>query len=139
MPVFLDAGYFIALFNTRDPYYAIARRWMIVLTRSRRPQLTTTAILLEVGDGFARRESWHRIRAFLRTVCFDSLLTVVPVDCALFDRARRFKEARDDKGWGLTDCISFLTMQDHGVTEALAADRHFVQAEFRALLLEPPP
>jgi hypothetical protein len=29
-------------------------------------------------------------------------------------------------------------MTDRGVTDALTADQHFVQAGFRALLLEPP-
>ncbi|MEZ4571694.1 MAG: hypothetical protein R2849_15445 [Thermomicrobiales bacterium] len=41
-----------------------------------------------------------------------------------------------DKSWTLVDCISFVVMQERGITEALTADRHFVQAGFRALLLE---
>jgi predicted nucleic acid-binding protein len=43
-----------------------------------------------------------------------------------------------DKTWGLVDCISFVVMQERGITEALTAGRHFVQAGFRALLLEEP-
>jgi uncharacterized protein len=43
---------------------------------------------------------------------------------------------RKDKAWGLTDCISFVVMQDQNLTVALTADRHSVQADFRALLLE---
>jgi predicted nucleic acid-binding protein len=42
---------------------------------------------------------------------------------------------RRDKEWGLTDCCSFIAMQDAGITQALSADRHFVQAGFEALLL----
>jgi hypothetical protein len=38
--------------------------------------------------------------------------------------------------WGLTDFISFVVMQDRGITEALAYDQHFVQAGFRAVLRE---
>jgi len=41
-----------------------------------------------------------------------------------------------DKEWSLTDCISFVLMKQEGVTEALTADAHFVQAGFKALLLE---
>ncbi len=33
-----------------------------------------------------------------------------------------------------TDCISFIVMQEHGLTEALTGDKHFEQAGFRALL-----
>lgn len=33
-----------------------------------------------------------------------------------------------------TDCISFVVMQDHGLSEALTADHHFDQAGFKVLL-----
>lgn len=32
------------------------------------------------------------------------------------------------------DCVSFVVMQERGIVEALAADQHFVQAGFRAVL-----
>jgi hypothetical protein len=50
------------------------------------------------------------------------------------DRGLALYAARPDKEWSLTDCVSFLVMQDHGVTEALTADHHFEQAGFVALL-----
>lgn len=43
---------------------------------------------------------------------------------------------RSDKDWSLTDCISFVIMQQRGLSDALTADLHFVQAGFRALLLD---
>ena len=43
-------------------------------------------------------------------------------------------ERRPDKDWSLTDCLSFLLMEERGITEALTADHHFEQAGFRALL-----
>jgi len=44
-----------------------------------------------------------------------------------------FKQ-RKDKEWGLVDCLSFIVMQNRGITDALTADTHFQQAGFRALL-----
>ncbi len=41
---------------------------------------------------------------------------------------------RPDKDWSLTDCISFVVMEEHGITDALTGDHHFEQAGFRALL-----
>lgn len=41
---------------------------------------------------------------------------------------------RLDKEWSLTDCISFVVMHDHQLTEAATANHHFEQAGFRALL-----
>lgn len=54
----------------------------------------------------------------------------------LFDGAFDLYAARTDKDGGLTDCVSFVVTQEQGLTDALSADRHFVQAGFRALLLE---
>jgi predicted nucleic acid-binding protein len=34
----------------------------------------------------------------------------------------------------LTDCISFVVMEDEGISEALTGDKHFEQAGFKALL-----
>jgi predicted nucleic acid-binding protein len=45
-------------------------------------------------------------------------------------------EARPDKGYSLTDCISIQTMWIEGLTEVLTNDRHFEQEGFRALFRE---
>ena len=59
---------------------------------------------------------------------------VIPASTALMDRGIALFAARADKEWGLTDCISFVVMQEHNMTEALTADHHFEQAGFSALL-----
>ena len=57
----------------------------------------------------------------------------VTVDLGLERYARS-----DDKAWGLTDCVSFVLMEEHSVTRALAHDHHFEQAGFEALLRRDP-
>ena len=44
--------------------------------------------------------------------------------------------SRSDQSWSLTDCASFLVMEERNITDALAYDRDFEQAGFRALLRE---
>jgi predicted nucleic acid-binding protein len=41
---------------------------------------------------------------------------------------------RPDKEWSLTDCISLVVMEEHGLHEALTSDHHFEQAGFTVLL-----
>ena len=36
----------------------------------------------------------------------------------------------------MTDCLSFVVMEERSLHEELTADHHFRQAGFRALLLE---
>jgi predicted nucleic acid-binding protein len=68
--------------------------------------------------------------------CYATLnINVITVDSSLFHKALDFYSSRHDKSWGLTDCISFVVMQEYHLTEALTNDRHFNQVGFNALLL----
>ena len=73
---------------------------------------------------------------FIRQCYRTPNIRVVSVDTALLDRALELYGARPDKDWGLTDCISFTVMLENSLIDAATADFHFVQAGYRALLLE---
>jgi predicted nucleic acid-binding protein len=64
----------------------------------------------------------------------DKMIEVIPVGEVLYEKGLQLYRDRIDKDWSLTDCISFLVMQDRRLTDALTTDRHFEQAGFRALL-----
>ena len=59
---------------------------------------------------------------------------VIPAGSGLFDAALKRYAQRPDQSWSLTDCSSFLAMEERGITEALAYDRDFERAGFSALL-----
>lgn len=56
----------------------------------------------------------------------------------VFRGAAELYRARPDKNWSLTDCLSFIVMEQRGLTEALTTDRDFEQAGLRALMLSLP-
>jgi predicted nucleic acid-binding protein len=58
----------------------------------------------------------------------------VNADQTVLDRAVDLYQHRQDKGWSLTDCTSFLIMGDEGINDALTGDHHFEQAGFNVLL-----
>jgi uncharacterized protein len=39
-----------------------------------------------------------------------------------------------DEGWSLTECSSFIIMDEQQLTSALTHDQHFVKAGFQAFL-----
>lgn len=41
---------------------------------------------------------------------------------------------RLDREWSITDCASFLVMEQYGIREALTSNRHFEQAGFAVRL-----
>lgn len=135
--VFCDAGYWIALLNQRDELHESASAASKSLGRVH--YVTTEMVLTEVLNGLAGRGSRLRALAVQLTrklqACDD--VTVVPQTPQQFDSALSFYEKRKDKKWGHTDCASFGVMQERNIMDALAHDRHFEEAGFRALLRGP--
>lgn len=129
-PVFADTFYFIALLSPADHAHPRAAEYAGLVDRL----VTTDWVLLELADGLSDTEN-RRLFPTSRTGLYaNPLAEVVPLDMALHQRAIDLYIQRPDKDWSLTDCVSFLVMQDRGLTEALTADRHFEQAGFDALL-----
>jgi predicted nucleic acid-binding protein len=131
MAAFADTFYYLAILDPTDE----AHQRTLALSEKRRGHVITTAwILTEVADALcepANRSVFTTLLALLRS---DQDTEIIPPDKDLFDRGLDLYARRTDKGWSLTDCISFVVMTDRGLTEALTGDHHFEQAGFRALL-----
>ena len=132
--VFADTFYFLALVNRKDKAHG---RCVAFSQTSDQPVITTTWILLELGDALRRGRDRTVFSQLLRDLTDDPDTTVIPADQDLFEKAVALFAARPDKEWSLTDCTSFVVMQERGLTEALTSDRHFEQAGFAALLGKP--
>jgi predicted nucleic acid-binding protein len=132
--VFADAGYWIALFNPRDQLHTKAIT--VSHTLQGRPIVTSQMVLTEFLNHYAALGQPFRQRAVqvVRSLQDDADVEVVPQTEAQFAAALTLYAQRPDKAWGLTDCSSFLIMQERGITEALAHDDHFHQAGFIPLL-----
>jgi len=132
--LFADAGYWIALFNPRDQLHTKA----ITVSNSLqgRPIVTSQMALIEFLNHYAALGQPFRQHAvqIVRSLQDDADVEVVLQTEAQFAAALTLYTQRPDKEWGLTDCASFLIMQEQGITEALAHDDHFYQAGFIPLL-----
>ncbi len=97
----------------------------------------TEAVLVEIGNALS---TINRAGAanFIRSCYETPNMRVAIVDTDLLKRAVELYAARLDKGWGLTDCISFVVMKDQDLIEAITADAHFRQAGFNPVLLDNP-
>ena len=132
--VFADTGYWIGLFNPRDLLHAKAA----AAYREFRPRQTVTSemVLTELLNHFSEGDPDLRRSAAKGVASLRALpeIAIVAQTSVLFARAFERYQAMSDKGWSLTDCASFIIMEDEGITSALSHDNHFVQAGFQALL-----
>jgi predicted nucleic acid-binding protein len=126
---FVDAWFFIALFDRRDAHHLRARRLAVeVLARSH--AVTHDAVLTEVlayfsEEGVAARQiAVEGARRALR------LYEVLPSDRTLFSAALDRYAARPDKQYSLVDCMSMVLMEQRGIRHVLTNDHHFSQAGF---------
>ena len=130
MTVFLDTYGLIAWMNTRDAAHPRVKSYLDSYTGK---IVTTEWVLLEFADAFSLSKAKpfaieaikriHRLPMFL-VVGFEPMISLAGFD---------LYESRLDKDWSLTDCVSFVVMRQHYLSEALTADHHFEQAGFQAV------
>ena len=129
--VFADTWFYLAALNPADPNHA---RSVALARAERRHRVTTDWVLVEVGDALARAGNRDVFTAVYGWIRNHSGTTVEPATRLLLEDGVRFYRYRRDKDRPLTDCISFVVMEDEGIRAALTGDRHFEQAGFTALL-----
>jgi uncharacterized protein len=132
--LFLDTVFIQASLNEDDQYHEQAKK-VVSRVRQAKEIWTTEAVLMEVANAlssFKRLETANLIERYYKT----QNMRIVSVDNILFLRGLSLYKSRIDKSWGLIDCISFTVMQQQNLIIAATADQHFIQAGFRALLLE---
>lgn len=135
--VFADAGYFIANLDERDELHAQATAVAGQLAPLR--IVTTEMVLVEVlnyysGAGEHQKELAAQMALNLVR---NPNVEIVPQTTTQFRAALARYQSRKDQTWSLTDCVSFMAMEERGINEALAYDRDFEQAGFVALLRNP--
>jgi predicted nucleic acid-binding protein len=135
--VFWDTSAFVALGNRDDSFHQLATQVGQRLARQRAEILTTDAVLTEAINTFSKvawREMAVCIMASLEHDRTIGAAEVVHVDESLWKRGWQLFRERSDKAWSLTDCISFVVMQDRNLAQAFTTDHHFEQAGFRILM-----
>jgi predicted nucleic acid-binding protein len=132
--VFADTGCWIALLNPKDALHSRAQE----VSRTFAPAkiVTSEGVLTELLNCFAERGTQFRAVAAKTVAALqnDASGIVAPQSSASFAAALQLYRDRPGKNWSITDCSSFLIMRQYGIEAALTFDRHFEQADFRALL-----
>jgi uncharacterized protein len=132
--IFADAVYWVALALPHDQWHGRA----VQTTRNlgRVQIITTEEVFVEFlahfsGYGRLAREGATR---YFDTVAADPDIIIRPQSHQSFQSGYALYQARPDKAYSLTDCISMEAMRQEGITEILTHDNHFTQEGFAILL-----
>ena len=132
--VFADTVFWVGLVVKQDQHHQLSQRLAQQITG----RITTTSVVLLEAANTLSRPAWRStVIALIDHLQQRSDVEIVPLSDDLWRRGWELYRNRRDKAWSLTDCVSFLVMQDAVLSDALTADEHFRQAGFRALMLEP--
>ncbi|MEW6253033.1 MAG: PIN domain-containing protein [Planctomycetota bacterium] len=128
---FADTSYYVALLNRSDAHHA---RATALTGRLRGHFVTTEWVLLELANTFCAPPDRPRVVSLIDGLRTKRNVATFPSTPELFVRGFSLYRERIDKRWSLTDCISFVLMDELRLREALSSDHHFEQAGFAALL-----
>ncbi len=129
-PRFLDTGYLLALELANDINHQAALRHWQSLTQSLPPLVTTSYVFDETMTFFNSRGFHSKAVQVGSNLLRSPSVEIIHVDEALFYEGWAYFQKYQDKQYSLTDCISFVVMQQRGISAALAFDHHFTQAGF---------
>ena len=124
---FADTYFYLALLDDQDQHHT---RVVAHVADQSDAIVTTRWVLAEVANALAGSAFRSTVAAFLEQLEDDPDVRIIGGGDALYRRGLALYARRADKSWSLTDCISFVAMEEQGLHEALTGDRHFAQAGF---------
>ena len=117
--VFADTYYYLALIIPRADTHQQAVDFSQQFTGT---IVTTAWVMAEVANALGDTRHRPQFPLLLDGLRQSPQAKIIPPDEQLFDNGVELYRNRPDKGWSLTDCISFIVMECEGITEALTGD-----------------
>lgn len=130
---FLDTSYILALeIKNEDAHQQVIQNWS-ALAVSKPYLVTTTYVFDEVVTFLNSRDLHYKAVEIGNQLLQSSDIELIEIDKILFDRGWQYFQKYQDKSYSLTDCLSFMVMQNREILTALTLDNHFRQAGFQIL------
>ena len=133
--VFADTSGWASAFVNTERYHTKASTLVKQWQQNNRRVVTTNYVLSELIALFTRMRI-PRLNSlkYIEIIRSAEWVEIVHIDQSLDEKAWQLLASRLDKQWSLVDAVSFVLMQERGITEVLTADHHFEQAGFIRLL-----
>jgi predicted nucleic acid-binding protein len=114
--IFLDTSYLLAVTVKADSLHERAVAWSRSIDE---PIATSAYVLCEFANHLSSPPLRALIAPVMRWAMEPANVLLVDFDAEMLSKGWTLHQNRPDKSWSLTDCFSFLTMQERGITKAL--------------------
>jgi predicted nucleic acid-binding protein len=122
--IFLDASFWIAARDRKDPNCKMAHETLVRVAKSRAPLVTTLLVAAETHAYFSR----SKMRLFiLEELENNPAMKIEPVNDADQNTAISLLRQYSDKEFSLCDAVTFGVMERLEIKRALSLDHHFKQ------------
>ena len=130
--IFMDTAFLLAVIDTSDIYHNLALECYKKFIENKWSVTTTESVLVEIGNGLSKIR-WRQIahKWITRIQKSKTIFNIISTTTDVLNKAIDLYGSRLDKEWGLTDCISFIVMDEHNLFRALTVDNHFKQAGYK--------
>jgi uncharacterized protein len=128
---FLDTSYIVALeIKNEDVHVRVTEHWLSLFPQ--RPQILTTTYVFDEVVTLLNSRKLHGKAVEVGTLLLESPdILLVEIDNEIFERGWQDFKRYKDKSFSLTDCLSFVVMQQRNITSALTLDMYFQQVGFQ--------
>jgi predicted nucleic acid-binding protein len=123
--VFLDASFWIAYRDARQPDYSRANELVRHFFRERKNFATIVPVFCEIHAHFARH--MKRRDEIISDFWHNPLMHLEPLIPADYDEALGILKKQRDKNYPFCDVLSFVAMRRLGIKQAASFDEHFRQ------------
>jgi predicted nucleic acid-binding protein len=128
--ILVDTGFFFALASANDPHHERARE---VFARFKgqdlsRLLITTNHVVAETIT-LTQAKIDHTAAVLMGEQLYNEKLARIHWSTPAEEKAAfAYLSRHRDKGYSFVDCLSFVVMDELGITEALAVDKHFTHS-----------
>jgi predicted nucleic acid-binding protein len=129
--IFTDTSALYAIVDRDDENHVAARNTWERLLRSSQTLLTHNYVLVETAALVQTRLGMTALRLVQERII--PVLRVYWITESHHRIAIEMAVAADRRKLSLVDCVSFLTMRSHGVSDAFCFDKHFAEQGFSIL------
>ncbi len=132
--VFIDTAAWLALINKDDEFHLKAKAVRDRLVAEKLECITTSQVIIEVANSLSKPPLRQAAVKLIESIKRSPDIKVIQITERLCEKAWAMYKSQSDKEWSLTDCTSFIVMEEEVMEEAFTTDHHFEQAGFVKLL-----